>query len=102
MDFVCVNDIVQANILAMESSVENETFNVGTNTSTSISQLARILIEALGADIIPEFSGRKSIVSRRRADITKIKEMLGYKVSLLPKEGLDEVAKNIKENPENY
>lgn len=102
MDFVSVNDIVQANILALESPVENEIFNVGTNIITSISQLARILIEALGVEIVPEYSGRKSIVSRRQADITKIKEMLGYKVTLLPKEGLAEVAKDIKENPENY
>ena len=95
-------NLVQANILAMESSIENEVFNVGTNVSTSISQLAHILIDALGVKIKPEFSGRKSIVTRRQADITKIKEMLGYKVTILPEEGLNLVANDIKKNPENY
>ncbi len=102
MDFINVKDIVQANMLAMESSTENEVFNVGTKISTSVLELAHILIESLDKDVVPEFSGRKSIVTRRQADITKIKEVLGYKVTTFPSEGLMEVARDIKNNPNNY
>ncbi len=102
MDFVSVKDIVHANILTMESQEVNEIFNVGTNISTSVSDLANILIQSLKKKITPTFSGRKSIVTRRRADISKIKKLEGYIEPIHPKEGLFEVANDIKSNPENY
>jgi UDP-glucose 4-epimerase len=102
MDFIDVKDIVQANVLAMKMDVENEIFNVGTGVSTTIKDLADILIKSLNADVKPEFDGRKVIVNERRADITKIKEMLGFKVTVNAKEGLSEVAKDIAANPGRY
>ncbi|MBN1645261.1 SDR family NAD(P)-dependent oxidoreductase [Candidatus Woesearchaeota archaeon] len=102
MDFVNVKDIVQANILAMKNNVENEIFNVGTGVSTTIKDLAYILINSLDAQVVPEFDGRKVIVNERRADITKIQKMLGFKVTVDAKDGLAEFAKEIAENPERY
>lgn len=102
MDFINVTDIIQANILAMKTPVENEIFNVGTGISTTIKDLAEILIKSLGADITPEFDGKKVIVTERRADISKIKKMLGFKVTVNAKDGLAEVAKDIAKNPEEY
>ena len=43
MDFIHVDDIARANIMALESDVRNEVFNLGTNKSTTIAELARIL-----------------------------------------------------------
>src|SRR5206468_579513 len=68
MDFTHVSDVVQANLLAMKSEAVNEAFNVGTGVPTSVRELAQILIEALGAKVEPEFSGRPTWVTRRQAD----------------------------------
>ena len=102
MDFVHVSDVVQANILAMESDVYNEIFNVGTAVSTSIKQLAQIIIKSLGADVEPQFSGETSIVQQRRADISKISETLNFKPHVDVETGLMELVKEIKEHEEDY
>lgn len=102
MDFINVKDVVQANLLAMNSEVENEIFNVGTNTSTTIAELANILIKSLNKDVQPQFDGRSVIVKQRRADITKIKNLLNFEITINADEGLTEVAKDIAQHPEKY
>ncbi len=102
MDFVNVKDVVQANILALESEFENQIFNVGTGTQTTIKQLAEILIKSLKLDIKAEFNPRKVLVSKREADISKIKNQLGYRVTVNAKQGLAEVSRDITEHPEFY
>jgi UDP-glucose 4-epimerase len=102
MDFTHVSDIVQANILAMTSEAHNEALNVGTGVSTTIKELADILIRALDSRVQPEFSGRPTLVSRRRADLTKIRDLLGYEPRMDVKRGLTEVAQAIAAHPELY
>ncbi|GAG03142.1 unnamed protein product, partial [marine sediment metagenome] len=102
MDFVNVKDVVQANILAMNSKVKNEIFNVGSSTSTTIKELAGILIKSLGVDIKPEFDNKPTIVKKRMADITKISKLLGYKVTVSAEEVLSDVARDIAKHPEDY
>jgi len=103
MDFVNVRDIVQANVLGIESEVKNEVFNVATQTQTSVKQLAEILLESVGKKgLKPEFLPRAVLVTKREGDITKISKMLGYKVTVSAKEGLSEVAKDIASHPEDY
>ena len=102
MDFTHVSDVVQANILAMKSEAHNEAFNVGTGVSTTISELADILISALNAKVKPQFSGRPSLVSRRQADISKARELLGFEPRMDVNQGLTEVALAIAAHPEKY
>jgi UDP-glucose 4-epimerase len=102
MDFTHVSDVVQANLLAMTSPAHNEAFNVGTGVSTTIKELADILIRALDSRVQPEFSGRPTLVSRRRADLTKIRDLLGYEPRMDVKRGLTEVAQAIAAHPELY
>jgi len=102
MDFVNVRDVVQANILAMESDVSNEVFNVGTGTETSIKKLAELIVNSVGVDLKPIFEKRKVIVKRRRADISKIRRCLGFKPKITLQDGLSEVIDDIKKNPQNY
>jgi len=93
MDFVNVKDIVQANVLGLESDVVNEVFNVATQTQTSVRQLAEILLQSLGKhDLKPEFLPRPVLVQKREGDISKIAKMLGYKVTVDARSGLSEVA----------
>ena len=81
MDFIHVKDIARAVVLAVEAPQGNASINVGTGIDTSVAQLARILIDAIGADVEPQFNTRDVLVSRRAADTTRAKEMLGFEDS---------------------
>lgn len=103
MDFINVKDIVLANILALKDNVENEIFNIGTNRSTSVSQLAEILLHAIGRkEIKAQYTGEKSIVSERRADYSKAEQILGWKPTITVEEGMAELAQDIMNHPEKY
>jgi len=102
MDFINVKDVVRANILAMSSNITNETFNVGSGNSTSIADLANILIKILNIDVKPEFIKKDVIVKERRADISKIKSILNFTPKVGLEEGLIELVEDIKSYPEKY
>ena len=102
LDFTHVSDVARANILAMESETTNQAFNVGTGISTTISQLADIIIKALGKDIKPIFKDRKILVTKRQADTTKAEKLLGFKAIIKVEDGLTQVAKEIASHPEKY
>lgn len=103
MDFVNVKDVVDAFILAMTSDVTGKTVNVGSGTTTSIKELANLIIELLEKNMKPVYrTGRKLIVTRRQADISKAKELLTFKPKITLKKGLKELVMDIKENPEMY
>ncbi len=102
MDFVNVKDVVRANIMAMESNVENEIFNVGTGKTTSIREVAYMLIKQSGKNIEPIFKPREVIVTERRADVRKAKEMLGFEAKIDIQEGLKEVTEDIIKHPGRY
>jgi len=103
MDFIHVSDIANANILALEMDVNNQIFNIGTNKSTTVKQLAEILISATGKEnIIPQFTGEASLVRERRADYSKAKQLLSWEPTIDVERGLMELAKDIIENPHLY
>lgn len=102
MDFTHVSDVVRANILAMKSETVNQAFNVGTGISTTIAQLADIIIKALGKSVKPIFRDREVVVTRRKADTTKAEKLLGFKAKIKVEDGLAQVAKEIAVHPERY
>ena len=80
-DFVHVQDIVQANLLALDKDEANyQAFNVGTGKATSIGDVARKLATALNKDIEPEFPKkfRAGDIRHCFADVSKIRSQLGY------------------------
>jgi UDP-glucose 4-epimerase len=91
MDFVHVQDVARAVALALECEGTGHVCNVGTGTQTSIAELARLLIENVGADIQLEFRQREVIVTRRAADIRCAVEVLGWEPEIGIKEGLAQV-----------
>jgi UDP-glucose 4-epimerase len=104
MDFTHVSDVVRANILAMKSDIVNQEFNVGTGVSTTIAQLADIILRALGKDkeIKPIFRDREVVVTRRQADTAKAEKLLEFKAKVKVKDGMTMVATAIAEHPEKY
>jgi len=80
-DFCAVEDVAEANILAMKyNSANNEIFNVGSGTKMTILQIAETLLDILNSDLRPVIlhKCRKGDVRHCFADISKIKKKLGY------------------------
>lgn len=98
MDFIHVLDIARATVDAMECEGHGYSMNVGTGISTSIAQLAQILLEAAGSDVEPIFRPRDVIVSRRAADISLAEEIMGWKPQIAADDGLRELAEGLIAN----
>ncbi len=94
-DFIQVKDIAKANLAAMESNVKKGFFNVGTGISTSINDLAKIMIELSNSrnEIIhgPELDGD---VESSQADMEFIKKSINWNHEIDLKEGLKELIQN--------
>ena len=90
MDFVYIDDVTDANIMAMESDVTDEVFNVASGTETSLLGLLRTLLRVTGSTLEPEFLPERSVnpVPRRLADTTKAENLLGFKAKVNLEEGL--------------
>ncbi len=96
-DFVFVKDVANANIMAMDSNVKHEFFNVGTNTSITILRLAEIIIKYSGLEIEPIFGPElKGDVKRTIADITSIKEKIGWEPKVLLEDWVKEIVSSKK------
>jgi len=93
-DFVHVNDIVQANLLALETDKgDYHAMNVGTGRATSVKQIAQLLAKGLGKNIDPEIVGkyREGDIRHCIADISKAKNLLGYEPKITLEAGLTEL-----------
>ncbi len=93
-DFVHVNDIVQANLLALETDKgDYHALNIGTGRATSVKQIARLLAKGLGKDIEPEIVGkyREGDIRHCIADISKARKLLGYEPNVTLEAGLTEL-----------
>ncbi|MEU9326621.1 NAD-dependent epimerase/dehydratase family protein [Streptomyces canus] len=91
MDFVDVRDIARANVLAAESDVTDEVFNVASGTETSLRELADGLLEAMGAEgLEPVHGPARSVnsVVRRLADTSQAAERLGFTAEIDLRTGL--------------
>jgi UDP-glucose 4-epimerase len=93
MDFIHVHDIARAVIAAVEAERGNIAVNIGTGIDTSVATLADILIKAVGANVEPEFNPRDVLVSRRAADITRAREVLGWEPTIAVEDGMIDLIK---------
>ena len=94
MDFIHVHDIATSVIAALEAETGNLPVNIGTGIDTSVADLARILIEAVGVNVEPQFNPRDVLVSRRAADITRAREVLGWQPTIEVKDGMIDLVRN--------
>ena len=91
-DFVYVEDVADANIMSMDSDVDHEFFNVGTNTSITILDLAKTIIKSAELNIEPIFGpALKGDVQKTIANIDLIKEKIGWKPTVFLEEWINEI-----------
>jgi UDP-glucose 4-epimerase len=91
MDFVYVEDIARANILAMTSDREDDVYNIASGTETSLLGLWRAIQEVTGAHHLePEFHPPRKVnpVPRRLADVRRAREGLGFAAEVGLEDGL--------------
>jgi dTDP-L-rhamnose 4-epimerase len=99
-DFVHINDIVQANMLALEKDEANyNVFNVGTGRPISIREIFQMLARSLGKDIEPEIVGkyREGDIRHCIADISFIRRKLGYAPSVRLEDGIPQLIEWVRE-----
>jgi UDP-glucose 4-epimerase len=91
MDFIFVEDVARANLLAMTSDRVDDVYNVASGTSTSLLQLWQALQEVTGAHHLnPEFHPPRKVnpVPRRLADTKRARADLGFVAQVPLQEGL--------------
>ncbi len=90
MDFVYIADVARANLLAAQSDVTNEVFNVGTGLQTSLLELCKLLLKLQGSSLKPEHRAPRTVgnVQKRRAAIDKAKTLLDFSADVALEQGL--------------
>jgi nucleoside-diphosphate-sugar epimerase len=90
MDFVYVEEIARANILAAESPVTEGVFNIATGCETSLNDLAAKLLRVMGSDLKPQYGPERKVnpVPRRLADTSQARNHLGFEARVNLDDGL--------------
>ncbi|MBL4635978.1 MAG: NAD-dependent epimerase/dehydratase family protein, partial [Kofleriaceae bacterium] len=99
-DFCYIDNVVQANLLAATTEAEsatNQIYNVGCDGNTDLNDLYKVIRDAVAkeypqvADWEPEYTGpRAGDVAHSQANISKIKDNLGYAFTHDVSEGMRE------------
>ena len=91
-NFAFVEDVADANIMAMDSQIDHEFFNVGTNSSITILDLAKTIIKYSGLEIEPVFGPElKGDVKKTIANIDLIKEKIGWEPKTMLEDWIKEI-----------
>ena len=90
MDFVFVDDVARANVLAAQAACTNEAINVANGTETTLSELLDTLLAVMGRTLEPEFKPERKVnaVRRRLAATDKAERLLGFRTEVGLAEGL--------------
>lgn len=90
MDFVHVEDIARANVLAAAASATDAAFNVASGIETSLNMLLSMLLHVMGSSLQPEFAPARKVnpVPRRLASTAAAREQLGFEAQITLEEGL--------------
>jgi UDP-glucose 4-epimerase len=88
MDFIFVEDVARAFVLAATSDAEGEVFNIASGTETTLKELALAMLRVMDSRLDIEYGPERALtaVPRRVADVRKAKARLGFKAEI----GLDE------------
>ncbi len=101
-DFTFVSNVVDANLLAAESSrAVGQVINVAVGQQTSLNELLATLKKLIGREDInaEHVAGRIGDVRHSLADITRARELLGYEPQIDFEEGLRQTIEWFKHSP---
>lgn len=97
-DFTYVKDIIEGCVLAMNSKVENDVFNIGAGFQYNLNDMVKMLEKALGRKIECEYipNPLKGYVYETWADTQKAQKVLGFKPKYPFEKGLAEIIEYYK------
>lgn len=88
-DFVHVDDVVRANLLAAETDHVGAAYNVGTGSTVTIHKLAEQIKNISGSNSdIRHVEQREGDIRQSQADIERIQDQLGFEPTISLTEGL--------------
>jgi nucleoside-diphosphate-sugar epimerase len=100
-DFTYVSDTVEANLLARDSGVAGQVFNIGGGSRISINQTIRLLESIIGKKALVRREDKQKGDARHTfADITKARQMLHYAPQVGIEEGLRSEVEWVMQSPE--
>jgi dTDP-L-rhamnose 4-epimerase len=103
-DFVSVDDVVAANVLAMDSvGAVGAAVNIGSGSPISIMDVAACLSKALGSEVVSEITAKYRAGDIRHcfADITRAETLLGYRPRVSFDRGISQLASWLREQHAN-
>ncbi len=94
MDFIYVEDVARATVLALTADTCNQVFNCASGKETSLEELCCALLEVMKSDLKPKYidmpADRNKIeVLRRLADVSKARENIDFQVEVDLRQGLE-------------
>lgn len=90
MDFVHVRDIARANMLAAQSDISDEVFNVASGSEISLRDLAQLLLDVMGSSLTPIHEPARKVnpVPRRLASTVKAARDIGFSTQISLEAGM--------------
>ena len=89
-DMIYIDDLVDAFILAVESNIKNEIFNIGSGVSYSVDQMVKMIFNCIlnKVKVTYKNEARPNEVDNVIADISKAKNLLGWEPQTHLEEGI--------------
>jgi UDP-glucose 4-epimerase len=90
MDFIFVEDVARAFLLAATTDLCGEVFNIASGVETSLTELAHALLAAMDSHLTITYGPERKVtaVPRRLADTYKARTQLGFEARVSLEEGL--------------
>lgn len=99
LDYVYVDDVINALVRVAESSVSREIFNVGSGKATSVSNLITVMKKIAGSTAEIDYGPADETQSTIRAsDVKKIEKIIQWRPMITLEDGLGRTFAWIKEN----
>ncbi len=96
-NYIFVDDVVEANVLAFESKIEHEFINIATGETISVKELADVMIRLSGLSIEPIYEeAREGDIEKSQADISLAKKLLAWEPKITLEEGLKKIFPKIE------
>lgn len=102
-DFIYVEDVAKANILALKAEANDEYYNIGKGKATSIKQLTETLLKILNLDMEIKYKpDGLTFVTNRIGSTEKAKKELGFEAEIELEEGLLKLIEWRKHHKERF
>ena len=94
-DFICVEDVAKANVLALKTDIQDEIINVSTNSRTSINDLFEVMKEELNYKQKPKYTApREGDIEKSILNNGKLISLFHFAPSIDIRTGIREMVEN--------